>query len=555
MRILSIRLSRSPCIFTKGGYTSGMRRLAIIGAFLAFGSAGAASARTSESIDAVREEIKNSGSTDPWVGTFHGFGSIDIAPSGRYCATTQYCISPFESGDCGKLRLEENRYVAAGWWPRAKPANMHGPPYLRIAWGERHYLVPESEILGFVNDVNAAKEPRYGGGPAAMGGYLKGGEDEILVTGRPDLPEKYRVLLLDKPIMTTAVEMSSRTNIVTRIGDYEEEDCGAEARFDVGASSGVFVGMKLHAQSGDLQADVVVKEVSAGSCSGRVKQFDCDKSDPLPPGTKFASRPAWRINVSLSTEPLSTEIRFTSPKRFPPIAGNDSPEDFLIGDPFLGAAAEGFSWEEVAEVTFRGPFLGALRLKDVVARMDRTVLRIGGNAVVSSRAHESRLAEEAGGLETRSLRVFRLSYSGKPINPGTRFSVRLAPRRRGEELRNDWKRAALSAQAASCALFTVGGEAVRAALLERLHFDEPTLARGPDLRFEDLNDERRRAVEAFVPEERREGFVWPALFSADSKFATEIRRIGYDAERQFERDHPDDAAACRKLDDEANRFK
>lgn len=528
-----------------------MGRLSIVSAILTFLSFAASPGRAA-SIEEVREEAGKADPAHPWAGIYHGFGGIYLAPSGRYCAVTHYCISPFVSGDCGKIRVEGDRIATSGW-RRPRSSNSHGPPYLRVAWGGRRYLVPESAILDFVNNVNAAAEPVYEGGPSASAAYLRSGDSEILVTGQPELPEKYRALLLPKPLMTTAVEIAERTNVITRIGDYEDEDCGAEARFDAGASSGVFIGMKLHAQSGDVHADVVVKEVAAASSSGRVKQFDCDKSDPLPPGTRFASRPPWRLNVSLSTEPLSTEIRFPSSKRHPPLFGG-SPEDLLIDDPFPGAAAEGFSWEEVAEVTFRGPFLGALRMSDVAARMNATILELGGNVFISSGMNHSKRAEEAGGVETRDLRVFRLSYRGRPIEPGWRFSLRFAPRRRGEPNRYDWKRAALGARAAACGQFKAGAEAERAAALELLHWDEAMLARTRGLRFEDLGPERRRAAEALVPEGRRTDLVWPALHRKGSPFLAEVGSRRFAAEREFERAHPDVAAECRKLDEEARRL-
>lgn len=520
--------------------------------------AGAAAAKSPYS--EVKEELAALKLPHAWAGVYHGPGamsptSLYLAPSGRYCVVTFWDMGGSETGYCGRLSLEGGVFRENLWSRMRNGDRYDGPPYVRISWGERRYLIPEKRILEFINHVNGASEPRHGGGFLTGGaGFLLSGGLDILVTGAPEVPSKYRPFLLPTPLVTAAVEISSRTNIITRIRDYEEEDCGAEARFDVGASSGVFIGMALHAQTSDVQAEALVKEVWISSSAGRIKQDDCDKTDPLSPGTRFASRPAWRINVSLSTEALSTEIRFSSGKRFPPIFSGP-PEDLLIEDPFPGAAAAGFTWEEVAEVTFRGPFLGALTMDDVIARRERTILSIGGNAFIPPGGNGEKEAEEAGGLETKRLRVLRLSHLGRPVDPGSNFSLRFAPRRRGENNRYDWKRAAVSARAASCGLPAARRNAERAAALDILHWDNQTLSRAHDLRFEDLNPEQRRAAEAFVPEGRRKGLVWPALVRKDSPFTSQVWKGGYDAEREYARAHPGEAAECRKLQDEARRLK
>jgi hypothetical protein len=518
--------------------------------------AGAAAAKGPYSD--VKEELAALKLPHAWAGVYHGPGamsptSLYLAPSGRYCVVTFWDAGGSETGYCGRLSLRGGVFRENLWSRMRNGDRYDGPPYIRISWGERRYLIPEKRILEFINHVNGTSEPRHGGGFLTGGaGFLLSGGLDILVTGAPEVPSQYRPFLLMKPLMTAAVEISSRTNIITRYDRFEDEDCGAEARFGAGASSGIFIGMALHAQTSDVQAEALVKEVWISSSAGRIKQDDCDKTDPLPPGTRFASRPAWRINVSLSTEPLSTEIRFASEKRFPPIFSGP-PEDLLIDDPFPGAAAAGFSWEEVAEVTFRGPFLGALTLGEVIARRERTILSIGGNAFISPERNGEKEAEEAGGLETKRLRVLRLSHLGKPIDPGSNFSLHFAPRRRGENNRYDWKRAAVSARAASCGLPTARRNAVRAAALDILHWDEKMLNRAQDLRFEDLDPEQLRAVESFVPEGRRRGRVWPALSRKDSPYSSQVWKRGYDAEREFARANPGEAAECRKLDDEASR--
>lgn len=523
-----------------------MRPLDLFLALLLIAPAGAASAKEGSSPYEFVEQLERSTATHAWAGVYHAFGGLYLAADGRYCTTTSSCFGT-GYGPCGTLRLNGDRLVEAGWNPLKKRVH-RGPPYLRVPWGERNYLVSEEGILDFINDVNESREPRTDN-RGAPSGYLRGGELEILVTGQPLVPEQYRAMLLAKPLMMTAVEISTRTNIITRHGTYEDEDCGAEARFDAGSSSGVFVGMKLHAQTGDDLVSAVIKEVSTRSSAGRIKQSDCDKTDPLPPGSIFSSRPPWRLHSSLSTEPLTTEILFASAKRFSAFFGGE-PDRFIFDDPFFGAAAAGFTVEQVATVKFRGPFLGALGLKTSMERMNRTMLSLGANVFEWLQERSDLAAEKAGGIETKTARLHRLSYRGKPIEPGHEFSVRSAPSRRGAPLREDWKGAVVSARSALCGLPAARRAAERAAALELLRWDEAALARAHELRFEDLDPERRRAAEALVPPDKRHGFVWPALI-LHSDFASRIRDRGYDAEREYRRAHPEAAVECEKLRDEA----
>lgn len=504
-------------------------------------SAGAALAEKEFSAFEFTEMVEKSTATHAWAGAYYAFGGLYIAPDGRYCSTTWSCFGT-GYGPCGRLRPDGDRLVETGWNPLNR-GFYHGPPYLRVPWGDRRYLVPESGIVDFINDVNEAREPRVdnGGAPSA---FLRRDEGDILVTGRPLLPERYRSMLLAKPLITTAVEIGTRTKVVTHEGSLDTEDCGAEARFDAGSSSGVFVGMKLHPHSGDEMADVVIAKVEAGSSSGRIKQFSCDNSVSLPKGTRFGSRPRWRMASTLSTEPMTTEILFASSKRHPPFFGG-KPQEFIFDDPFFGASAAGFAVEPVATVIFRGPFLGALGLKASEARIERTMLSLGANAFEWLEERPDLKAEEAGGVEKKTARLHRLSYRGKAIDPGHHFYVRSVPHKSGAPLREDWKGAAIAARAVLCGLPEAGRAAERSAALELLRWDEADLARAHELRFENLGPDRRRAAEALVPPGKRHGFVWPALM-LHSDFTTKVLTRGLNAELEYRRVYPEAAAECEK---------
>lgn len=535
--------------------------LVIAAAALLFGTTGLVSAKASDmskDYAEINQELDQLESPHPWAGSYGGPGSfsphfIVIAPSGRYCSATFYDMGPTIQGNCGRLRLDGDRFVTAGRPQQWELEDSDGPPYLRIPWGARSYVVPERRMIEFINGVNGAREPRYdrgafGGG--AMGSYLRGGDRSILVAGQPEIPEKYRNLLREKALDTTAVFISTRTNVVTRVGNIEIEDCGAPARFDAGSASGAFVGMKLHAQSGDVHASAILDAVEATSSTGRIKQYDCDKSDPLPEKTAFSTRPEWSRDVVYSTTPLRIEIRFPGTKRFPPFL-HGSAKTFYDDEPFEGAAAAGFRAEKVGELIFHGAFPGALAMKEVAARREAAVLSIGGNTVIKSLKKD----EARGGVETERVKVYRLSYKGRPLDTSINwhFPLYSIARHHGRKERYDWNKAAFEARAAYCGSGAAVVDAERAAIVKTLRWTEAMFARAHELRFEDLNPDQRAAAEALVPAELRTGFVWPALMNESSTFRQALWKVGWEIEEAYTLAHPAEDAECRRLKDEASK--
>ena len=116
-----------------------------------------------------------------------------------------------------------------------------------VTWGGRLYLIPEDELKGFCNAVNAGVEPRrsyddgvyqliYGG--SYFGSfYLRNGDENKEVSGPPRLPEEWQGYLLEEPI-------SGR---VMRAGD-------GEAVVKVGAAKGLRAGMKLYVRKDSEQS-------------------------------------------------------------------------------------------------------------------------------------------------------------------------------------------------------------------------------------------------------------------------------------------------------------
>lgn len=501
-----------------------------------------------DDINSIEKEVEAMKSPHPWAGYYSGFSEgIYLAPSGRYCVVRYSCLG--SSGNCGKLRPNAVGFVSETQraWERN---SSEGPPYRRVSWGKRRYLVSERAMLKFVNAINETVEPRYDTSGVSAG-YLYRQDHEILVTGHPDLPAEYRRLLLGGPLVATAVWVGSRTHTIERVERYENEKCETPVRFDVGAASGVFVGMELSAQTGDHMADAVITEVSSLSSKGIIDQFDCDKDEPFVSGGIFASRPSYRMNVVLSMEPLRTEVRYSTAERFDPFFNGD-PEELWLDDPLKGAVEAGFSAVEIADISFVGPFNGALHREDVVQRIRRTILSLGGNAVIKPWGTPVETGTYPGVAEVRRMKILRLSYRNRPIEPGGPFrlpSTKGTPR---SPLRHDWGSAVTAARAAQCGLALARRNAEKRAALDLLGWDEGMLRRAHDIRFEDLDTPRRQAAEGLVPERRRQGYVWPALFAKESEFTRRLRETEWEAESEFKKAFPEEAAECERLEKAAD---
>lgn len=103
-----------------------------------------------------------------------------------------------------------------------------------IKWSDRIYLIYEGFLIYFVNAINLGLEPRdeLTGNNAAAFFYLREGDEQKKVRGRPLIPAKWQSYLLSKPV--TAKIISIKTQGSERI-----------ATINKGKRHGLKVGMKL----------------------------------------------------------------------------------------------------------------------------------------------------------------------------------------------------------------------------------------------------------------------------------------------------------------------
>lgn len=98
----------------------------------------------------------------------------------------------------GAVELEDGHLLlkpekSHGPWPRGT-----SPILIPVSWGQRLYLIPQNDVAGFSNQINRGIEPVSRG---SMGSYyLREGDWDRPVSGKPNLPEEWKKRLLDEPV-------------------------------------------------------------------------------------------------------------------------------------------------------------------------------------------------------------------------------------------------------------------------------------------------------------------------------------------------------------------
>lgn len=225
----------------------------------------------------------------PWVGEYErSFQSFLIAPQSGFFL---FRGSDYRYWSCawGQIEVLENRIklIPDGSVPVEGTRGL-ASDWTIVQWGKRQYLIPTDELLDFANSVNNGYEPSYRFPGFGGSFFKKKGDEDIRVTGFPNVPESYRRYLLPNPIKGS----------VTSLGDLKVEkiDGGKTdvrttiVTLDVGSKQGVLVGMRFITFKPRLvHEDLIVTKVFENSSEAIVRQeggyYDT-------PSTK------WRVSTS-----------------------------------------------------------------------------------------------------------------------------------------------------------------------------------------------------------------------------------------------------------------
>src|SRR5215467_5656360 len=156
--------------------------------------------------DRRRAEIKRELSHlrgSAWAGDYYygdGLGyrfNLMLAPRSGYVYTWHGCLGLY-GVDYGTVSWRNGVVSLTSEYRHRNSTKVKSDQFYPLEWGERHYLIPEGDLVEFCNQVNAGIEPNDNFQSSAV--PLKAGDGEKSVTGRPPVPEGYDAYLLSRPI-------------------------------------------------------------------------------------------------------------------------------------------------------------------------------------------------------------------------------------------------------------------------------------------------------------------------------------------------------------------
>lgn len=193
----------------------------------------------------IQDEIKTLGN-HAWAGEYyHGDGmgvnvTLVLAPKSGYVFEWHGCLGLYDR-NYGTV-TENNGRLHLSFTFANEQEGFQGiaEEFIPIAWGDRKYLIPSDDVIGFCNDVNDGTEPRK----SVHGMYLlRDGDEKREVTGSPEVPEKFKSCLLAGSVEADIIEVGiSKTR--PSVSDWSFRD--TPITLNCGRDKGLVVGMKLH---------------------------------------------------------------------------------------------------------------------------------------------------------------------------------------------------------------------------------------------------------------------------------------------------------------------
>ncbi len=240
----------------------------------------------------IKEEIQSLGK-HPWAGEYYygdGLGvnvSFMLAPQSGYLFEWHGCLGLYDR-NYGPVSSTTGTIKLSFTYPN-KRRGFQGiaEEFISVSWGERTYLIPSDDIVGFCNDFNARSEPRE----YLRGSYLlRRGDADKRVSGLPRVPDAYRTYLLETPILATIVAVGSHT---TRPSVSEWMFKDTAVTLDKGRKAGLLSGMRLYVvEPEDLVESITITDVKENAATGLMTEMGEEEPGP-DVGWKLSTKPRW----------------------------------------------------------------------------------------------------------------------------------------------------------------------------------------------------------------------------------------------------------------------
>ena len=127
----------------------------------------------------------------------------------------QGCLGTYDENE-GTYSYEQGVLVLFPKRPNIREGFKGTPThFFPISWGVRLYLIPQDQMLDFVNVINQGREPRKD----KLGNfYLREGDEKKPVEGIPVLPSQWNDYLLQKPIEGKVIKVERRKVAIVNVG-------------------------------------------------------------------------------------------------------------------------------------------------------------------------------------------------------------------------------------------------------------------------------------------------------------------------------------------------
>jgi len=242
----------------------------------------------------IREEIAQLKKHE-WAGEYYegdGLGvnvSLVMAPKHGYVFEWHGCLGLYDR-NYGSVTATNGRLQLSFTFTN-KHEGFEGiaSEFIPIRWGERKYLIPADDIIGFCNEVNSKSEPRNDVHGRCL---LRKGDEKKKADGKPAVSVEFAPYLLETPVKAEIVKIESSS---THTNSYGWQVRETEVTLDAGKDHGLLSGMELYVTSPDIVESVEVKTVSDRQSKGFIKQID-ERDDIPSVGWKLSSLPRWREN-------------------------------------------------------------------------------------------------------------------------------------------------------------------------------------------------------------------------------------------------------------------
>lgn len=185
--------------------------------------------------------------------------TLEISPDGRFIYKRCSCEAVTDQA-VGTASFDDGRLMLKPEQPRANWPRGTSDVLVPVTWGQRLYLVPQDDIVGFSNHVNRGLEPVTRG---SMGSYyLREGDWDRPATGKPELPHEWKNRLLEAPIT----------------GEVAGKDPSGRWIINLGKRHGVFDQMELSAWAPDMRKFVNLRVTETGTDTSAVEIVEAPRN-------------------------------------------------------------------------------------------------------------------------------------------------------------------------------------------------------------------------------------------------------------------------------------